>query len=146
MIPLHRVKNNGKVEIWDLGPQVEPKPPAAPIEPDATKLKGAEFAAATVEYEDACERYKSALRTWTASRKAHFAWADDKGGPIKIEMWGVDARWALEKEPARYKLDLPKGARPGKAQIEADERAAVEIEELKRARALDPQFGAGALQ
>lgn len=139
-IPLHRVKNNGKVDIWDLGPQVAPKPPAAPDEPDA-RLKGGELAAAQVAYEDACEAYKDQLRDYNERRKAHRAWHEEKGGPVKQEFWGVDATFAMEREPERYKLDLPRGTKPGAAQLAAEERAEVEIEELKRARALDPQFG-----
>jgi hypothetical protein len=151
-IPFARVKPNGKVDLWDLGPQVEPKAPVPPVAPDTPddRLKGAalahavaEHAAASLEYEDEVERYKDKLRRWTADRKAHRAWHDEQGGPIKIELWGVDARHALEKEPDRYKLDLPRGAKPGRAQVQADAAHAAEIDELKRAAALDPQFGAG---
>jgi hypothetical protein len=151
MIPFARVKQNGKVDLWDMGPQVEPKAPDAPVppeEPDRTKLKTvalaaavAEHAAATLEYEDDIERYKDALRRWTSDRKAYRAWKDENGGPVKVEMWGVDARHALDREPERYKLDLPRGTRPGSAQVAADAAHAAEIEELKRAAALDPQFG-----
>lgn len=144
MIPYQRVKPNGKVDLWDLGPQVGPKPPAAPPAPDATKLKGAELAAAEVEYEDACERYKDELRDYTAARKAHARWSIEKGGPIKVELWGVDARHAMETEPDRFKLDLPKGMKPGKAQQEAEERAAAEAEELRQARSRDPLHAGAA--
>ena len=133
------MKQNGKLDIWDMGPgrPVMPKPPA---EPDA-KLKGAELAAAQVEYEDDCERYKQALRDFNAARRAFTDWHETNGGPIKVELWGVDARHALDTEPGRYKLDLPKGAKPGAAQIEADQMAESEAENLNRARNSDPQFG-----
>lgn len=137
MIPLHRVKPNGKVDLWDLGPQVEPKAPPAP-EPPSDKLKGAELAAAQVEHEDALDRYKDQLRAWTAARKAHREWADQKGGPVKVEFWGADARHAMEVEPTRYKLDLPKNMKPGRAQAEAEEMARAEQEEVERARSQDP--------
>lgn len=137
MIPLNRVKLNGKIDLWDLGPQIEPKPPAAPDAPD-TKLKGAELAAAELEYEDACEIYKSQLRDYTAARKAHIEWIRQKGGAIKVELWGVDARHAIETEPKRFMLDLPKGTKPGKAQIEAEEMARLEADELRQARSRDP--------
>jgi hypothetical protein len=151
MIPFARIKPNGKVDLWDMGPQVEPKAPAAPIppdEPDRKKLKGAalahavaEHAAASLEYDDDVERYKDALRRWTADRKSYRAWKDEKGGPVKVEFWGVDARHALETEPDRYRLDLPRGEKPGRAQLEADAAYAAELEDLKRAAALDPQYG-----
>ena len=145
MIPLNRVKPNGKVDLWDLGPQVAPKPPAAPKEPDKDKLKGAELAAAELEYEDACELYKGELRAYSAARKAHLEWRESKGGPLKVEMWGIDARHAMEVESDRFVLDLPKGMKPGKAQLEAEELAKIEAEELRRARASDPMH-AGAMQ
>jgi hypothetical protein len=150
VIPFARVKPNGKVDLWDMGPQVEPavpKPPVPPEEPDRS-LKTvalanaiAEHAAATLEYEDEVERYKDRLRRWSADRKAYRAWHDTNGGPVKVEFWGVDARHAIEKEPDRYKLDLPRGLKPGRAQIEAEAAYAAELDELKRAAALDPQFG-----
>lgn len=145
-IPLNRVKPNGKVDIWDLGPQLAPKGPDAPIEPKESKdLKGADFAAATVAYDDDCENYKDALRAYTAAKKAHRDWMNDIGGPVKVELWGVDARHALDSEPSRFKLDLPRGMKAGRAQIENEERAVIEADELRRARSLDPQFGTGAM-
>lgn len=143
MIPYQRVKPNGKVDLWDLGPQVPPKAPPAPEKPDE-KLKGAELAAAEVEYEDACDRYKDDLRDYTTARKSHAAWARDKGGPIKVELWGVDARHAMETEPDRYKLDLPRGMKPGKAQAEAEKAAELEAEELRQARSRDPMHAGAA--
>jgi hypothetical protein len=136
-IPLNRMKRNGKFEVWDLGPQVAPKAPPAPDGPDQ-KLKGAELAAAELEYEDACEAYKDKLRAYTAARKAHREWQEEKGGPIKLEMWGCDLRNALAVEPDRYVIDLPKGMKPGRAQIEAEKMEAAEAEEIARARSRDP--------
>lgn len=139
-IPLNRMKRTGKVDIWDLGPQTAPVPPAPPTEPDKS-LKGHELAAAQVEYEDAMIGYKNNLRAYTAARNAFREWKGNNGGPMKIEFWGIDAIHALETEPDRYKLDLPKGMQPGRAQLEAEERAKAEREELDRAAAIDPQFG-----
>ena len=145
-IPSHRVKANNKVDLWDMGPP-RPEAPVPPVEPDKSKLKGADLAAAEVEHEDACERYKDDLRGWTAAKKTHRDWHEDKGGPFKVELWAVDARHALTVEPDRYKLDLPKSQKPGKAQLEAEEQARAEAEQRDRARASDPQFGsAGAPQ
>lgn len=145
MIPRNRVKPNGKVDLWDLGPQVGPKPPTPPKEPDRDKLKGVELAVAEVEYEDALELHKNNLRDYGGQRRAHLAWKEQMGGALKVELFTVDARHAMEVEPGRYVLDLPKGAKPGKAQAEAEEREAAEAEALRQARASDP-FSAGAPQ
>lgn len=143
-IPFNRVKANGKVDLWDTGPK-RPMAPEMPKEPDKG-LKGADLAAAQVEYDDACDRYKQQLRDFAGAKRAHADWHENSGGPLKVELWGVDARHALEIEPERFKLDLPKGVKPGRAQIEAEERAAAEAEATQRARASDPQFGQGAPQ
>lgn len=144
-IPSNRVKANNKVDLWDLGPQ-RPAEPKEPAKPDA-KLQGAEKAAAEVEYEDAIEHYKDELRAWSKIRKDARTWHEDKGGPFKVELWAVDARHAMTVDPDRYKLDLPKNQKPGKAQIEAEEQARADAEQRDRARASDPQFGsAGAPQ
>ncbi len=144
LIPLNRVKPNSKVDLWDLGPQVAPKPPPAPAEPDS-KLKGAELAAAELEYEDACEIYKGELRAYTAARKAHLEWKQNKDGPIKVELWGVDATHAMATDPDRFVLDLPRGMKPGKAQIDAEEMEKTAAEDVRRARASDPMHS-GAMQ
>jgi hypothetical protein len=141
MDPLERrIKRNGKVDLWDCGPK-RPVAPEAPVEPDASKLKGADLAAAQVEHEDALERYKQQLRDYAAAKRAHLEWHDEKGGPVKVELWGIDARHAMNVEPDRFKLDLPRGVKPGRAQVEAEEMAEAEANELNRARAADPQFG-----
>lgn len=140
MSPLEsRIKRNCKVDIWDTGP-VRPKAPPEPPKPDA-KLTGADKAAAEVEYDDACERYKQNLREFAAAKRAYLEWHDAQGGPVKIELWGVDARHAMEIEPDRFKLDLPRGQKPGRAQIEAEQMAEAEADAMNRARASDPQFG-----
>jgi hypothetical protein len=144
-IPPDRIKKNNRVDVWDLGPQVAPRPPAAPEEPEKSKLKGSELAAAEVAYEDDCERYRDELRAWNAAKKTHREWIDRIGGPVKIELWAVDARMAMDIEPDRYVLDLPHGAKPGKAQRENEQREAAEIDRLKRAASLDP-LHAGAIR
>jgi hypothetical protein len=139
MIPQHRVKPNSKVDIWDLGPTR----PVAPSEPEAVndKLKGAELALAQVEYDDAIDLYKRELRAYAALKRDHERWHKENGGPVKIEQWGVDARHSLDNFPERYKLDLPKGVKPGKAQLDAEEMAKAEGEELALLRERDPNFG-----
>lgn len=138
-IPHHRVKANQKVDLWDMGP-TRPEDPAEPQKP-AENLKGAEKAAAMVEYEDAMERYKDQLRAWSAARRDFKSWQEEMGGPRKVELWAPDARHAMEVEPERWKLDLPKGMKAGRAQIEAEEREAAEREALEREIEADPQFG-----
>lgn len=145
MIPLNRMKSNNKCDLWDLGPQVAPKAPPAPEAPDKAKFKNAaEFAAAELEYEDNCELYKSALRRFTEAKKAHLEWLEQKGGPIKVEFWGPDANEAFERDPGRFVLDLPKGLKPGKAQIEAEARAREADEEIRQARSKDPLHAGAA--
>lgn len=141
MVPLKRVKRNGKVDLWDTGP-TRPAAPQPPAEVDA-KLKGADRAAAEVEYEDACDRYKHQLRAFTKAKVDYAEWHETNGGPLKVELWGVDARFALDKEPVRFRLDLPKGVKPGKAQLEIEANAESEAEAFQRQQAADPQFGQG---
>lgn len=141
MIPLKRVKRNGKVDLWDCGP-TRPLAPTAPAEVDA-KLKGADKAAADVEFDDACERYKGQLRAFTKAKVDYAEWHEVNGGPLKVELWGVDARFAVEKEPGRFRLDLPKNVKPGKMQLEIEANAESEAEAFQRQQAADPQFGQG---
>ena len=98
-IPFDRINKNNRVDLWDLGPQVGPRPPAAPEEPDKSKLKGVELAAAEVAFEDATEDYRNSLRAWNAARKEHRDWLDRIGGPVKLQMWHVEAKEAMEIEP-----------------------------------------------
>lgn len=139
MIPLHRVKPNSKVDIWDVGPK-RPEAPKEPVPVDA-KLKGSDLAIAQVEYEDAIDLYKRELRAYAALRRDHETWHRMNGGPVKIELWGVDANHAMQIDPDRYKLDLPRGVKPGKAQVEAEEMAKAEGLELAALRERDPNFG-----
>lgn len=139
LIPHHRVKPNSKVDLWDLGPQrpVAPKEPA----PVDAKLKGAELAIAEVEFEDAIDLYKRDLKAYAALKREHERWHRDNGGPVKVEFWGIDASDAMQIDRDRYKLDLPKGQKPGKAQVDAEEMARAEGLELAAARDRDPNFG-----
>lgn len=61
-------------------------------------------------------------------------------GPVKIERTGILAREALQRDPDRYKLELPRGVKPGQAQFDAEERAREEQAEAE-AEAPDPVFG-----
>lgn len=139
-IPLNRVKPNGKVDLWDMGPPrpVSPEPPKAP---DENKLRGDALATAQIDYEDATERFKEKYREYQAARVTYLKWHDQMGGPVKVDLWGVDARHAMVTAPNRYVLNLPKDTKPGRAQLAADEMAIEEAESTQRAHAADPQFG-----
>lgn len=138
-IPHSRVKANQKVDLWDMGPP-RPDAPKEPTKVDP-KLTGAEKAEAEVLYEDALEAYKNDLRNWSATKAAHRQWHEKQGGPRKEELWAADARHAMTVEPDRWKLDLPKGTKPGRAQIEAEQQQAAEREALEHEVEADPQFG-----
>ena len=137
------VKANDRVELWDLGPK-HPVAPEVPKLPE-DKLKGPELALAQIHYEDAMADYKDALRTWGKAKADYQDWRRKFGGPVKVDLWSTDAVHALNTEPERYALDLPKGAKPGKAQSDADEAAAMSEAELNEAREKDPQFGKGTV-
>lgn len=142
MIPHHRVKKNGKCDLWDLGPQVPPLPDE-PKEPDS-KLKGDALIDAQIDHEAALEAHKAAVSAYATAKRDRVMWIKEMGGPVKVEFWGVDALHAVTTEPDRYKLDLPKGAKPGKAQAEAEAREDAANEELRQAREKDPFSAGGA--
>ena len=137
------VRGDDHVELWDVGPKpaVAPTAPMPPIE--SKELKGADLALAQIHFEDAMADYKDALRAYGKAKIDYQAWRREYGGPVKKPVWSTDAVHALEVEPERYFLELPKGVKPGKAQAEADEAAAMSEAELIEAREKDPQFGKG---
>jgi hypothetical protein len=138
------IKSNDKVDLWDLGP-VRVAAPDAPKEPiEAKDLKGADLALAKIHYEDALEDYKLALRAYGAAKVEHTKWHRENGGPRKVELWSTDAVHALEADAQRYALELPRGVKPGSAQIASDIAAEMTDQELQDAREKDPQFGKGS--
>lgn len=146
MIRIHPkyVKANDHVTLWDIGPK-PPVAPEAPKPPD-DKLKGAELALAQIHYDDAMADYKDALRAWGQAKIAYQDWRRKFGGPVKVEQWSTDAVHTINVEPERYFLELPRGLKPGKAQADADEIAAMSEAELNDAREKDPQFGKGTVR
>ena len=137
------VKRNDHVDLWDLGP-LRPSAPIAPTPPVESKdLKGADFELAKIHYEDALEDYRRDLRSYGAAKTEHKRWHEENGGPVKIDLWSTDAVHALTVEPKRYFLELPKGLKPGTAQLENDRIAEMSAQELQEARDKDPQFGKG---
>lgn len=67
-------------------------------------------------------------------------------GPVKIKRQAILAREALQRDPDRYRLDLPRGVKPGPAQEEAERRAAEEAAEAEAEAAADPVYGAARRQ
>lgn len=64
-------------------------------------------------------------------------------GPVKLERTAIIAREALQRDPERFKLELPRGTKPGPAQVAAETRAA-EIAAEENAEQPDPVFGRGS--
>lgn len=62
-------------------------------------------------------------------------------GPVKIEFNSILAREALQRDPDRYKIDLPRGVKPGPGQIAFEERQRAEAEELEAEANRDPVYG-----
>lgn len=62
-------------------------------------------------------------------------------GPVRISRTAILAREALQRDPDRYKLDLPKGTKPGPGQLAQEERARAEAEEADAERDADPVYG-----
>lgn len=65
----------------------------------------------------------------------------EEGGPVQIVRAGILAREALGRDPERYRLELPKNVKPGPAQLEAEQRAREEADELNTDIDRDPVYG-----
>ena len=61
-------------------------------------------------------------------------------GPVKLEFTTILAREALRNDKDRYKLELPRGMKPGPAQIEFEEQMAAQQAEAD-AEPPDPVYG-----
>lgn len=135
-------KPNGKVDVWDLGPE-KPTSPDAPAEPKKTG-RAADDAVAAQEYEDAIAEYKKALKSYTALKREYDEHRANVGGALKVEMWPVDANECLNLHAGRYAKMLPAGAKPGKGQAAAEEAAAKRGEEIAKIKERDPHMGKGS--
>lgn len=62
------------------------------------------------------------------------------GGPVKVEFTAILAREALQRDPDRFKFELPRGVQPGPLQVEAEERARAQSDE-RDTEAPDPVYG-----
>lgn len=133
--------NNLRVMVWDLGPPA-PDVPKPPVQRDA-KSDGEKIIAES-DFKAAMAVYEGERDSFVVRKREHDKWHQEHGGPFQIEMWTVHAREALERDPQRYALRLPKGKKPGRTHEENQRRRDAEREELLRARRHDPQFGEGA--
>lgn len=127
--------------VWDLGPKrpVAPVAPAAPVEGKAGK--NADFALATIEFEDALGTYKEELRAYGVAKKHYEDWKRNIGGPIELAMNTVLAREAMTRDPERYVDRLPKGVKPGRADAASREEAARRQAQSAKDASKDPHFG-----
>lgn len=64
-----------------------------------------------------------------------------ENGPVKSEFTVILAREALARDAERWKLDLPKGTKPGPLQDEADRLAAEQEGAAAETAAADPVYG-----
>jgi hypothetical protein len=63
-------------------------------------------------------------------------------GPVRIELWTIDARHALGVDPTRYSLQLPAGMKPGPAEAERIAGISIQMEADDRQVGADPHFAA----
>ncbi len=63
-----------------------------------------------------------------------------ENGPAKIEFTTMLAREALQRDEKRYKLELPRGMKPGQLQLDNEERAAADAE-AANVEPADPVYG-----
>lgn len=72
-------------------------------------------------------------------------WDMDEGeetrGPVKIRRQVILAREALGRDKERYRLDLPRGIKPGPGQAEAEAQEAELAAEAQAEADRDPVYG-----
>lgn len=127
------------VKIWDLGPaEVE-----VPEKPELPKGKegSAEFDLAMIDFRSALADYETALKAYGQARKDFAAWHDTYGGPYQVEMYSVNAREAIQIEPTRYMVELPKGRKAGKFHLSEQQRLKDERASFANMIKRDPVFG-----
>lgn len=119
-----------RVRLWDLGPRrpAMPTPAEAPTGNEGT----VEHDLAMLEFEQNAERqYQDALQAYRRAKKEWDDFERRQGGPVEIEMWSVNAREAMERDPERYVLELPPGLRPGHGHADNQRRAAAVRTDLR---------------
>lgn len=127
------------VRIWDLGPKA-PVIPAKPALPEGKEGTPAHDLA-LIEFEGELASYKTALTAYGAEKKAFAEWHATYQGPYLFETHSVNAREAIQIEPERYMVDLPKGRKPGKWHQEQVQREADQRRTFAQTVARDPVFG-----
>lgn len=127
------------VRIWDLGPSAPtlPKKPDLPEGKEGTPVHDL----AMIDFEANLADYKNALAQYKRESDAFAAWQRDYGGPYQFQTHTVNAREAIQIEPARYVCDLPKGRKPGRWHHEQLEREAADRRTFAQTVARDPIFG-----
>lgn len=134
--------NSLLVKIWDLGPT----PPEAPGKPELPKGKegSAEHDLALIDFRGELANYETALKAYGQAKKDFAAWHTTYGGPYQAEMYSVNAREAIQIEPSRYMVALPKGRKPGKYHADEQQRMKDERQSFAKMISRDPVFGQGA--
>lgn len=131
--------NSLLVKIWDLGPHA----PEAPIKPDLPRGKegSPEYELAMVDFEGALANYKTGLVAYSRLTKEHAEWHKNYGGPYQFSTHSVNAREAMQNEPARYVVKLPSGRKAGKFHAEEMQRQKDARHTFENIAARDPVFG-----
>lgn len=135
----HADTNKLLVKIWDLGPTE----PEAPVKPELPKGKegSPEYDLALIDFRGDLANYETALKAYGQAKKDFAAWHKTYAGPYQIEMYSVNAREAIQIEPTRYMIDLPKGRKPGKFHAEEQQRLKDERDSFAKMIKRDPVFG-----
>lgn len=146
MITDKDIKHNSCfVELWDLGP-TKPKPPSRP-EFKSTHNEGTpDYDIDKAEFEEHVKQYAADLNWYRRMRAEWEHWQHAIGGPMKVDMWPIDARTVLEAQASgrlevRYVKRLPQGKKPGHYQLEVERRQMHEAEARQRDIDNDPHFG-----
>jgi hypothetical protein len=90
--------------IWDLGPQ-RPRELDAPLDQPP-----ADAVADRAIYEEEILHRAEVFRAYGAE---HAAWLEANGGAVQMSMHATSAAEALQRDPRRYVVDLPREVQPG---------------------------------
>jgi hypothetical protein len=82
-----------------------------PVKPDPAAFGDADYQA---ELERYAVKYREFLRSQDTFALERAAWLQEHGGPVELDMWATSAGESLERDPARYRAELPPGMTPGR--------------------------------
>jgi secreted Zn-dependent insulinase-like peptidase len=127
------------VKIWDLGPRA----PETPVKPELPQGKegSAQHDLAMIDFRAGLSQYETALKAYAQEKKDFDEWHRVYAGPYQIEMYSANAREALQNDPERYAVELPKGRKPGKWHADEQQRQAEHRRTFAQMVARDPVFG-----